>query len=410
MSSVIKIMNKSLLFIFITVLLDVIGLGIIIPVTPDLIKELTGENISEAAKYSGWLMFSYAIMQFICSPLLGSLSDKYGRRPVLLLSLLTLGLDYFFQALSPNIVWLFVGRVVAGIGGASFSTATAYIADISEPEKRSQNFGLIGAAFGIGFIIGPLIGGIVGEYWGTRASFIIAGILCILNFAYGYFILPESLSEANRRDFSLKEFNPFATLINLQKFTPILGLILGEFMLFIANKAVESNWNFFTEYKFGWDKQTIGISLAVVGVAVAIVQGYLIRKIIPKIGEKKSIYVGIVFETLGLFLFGLAHKDWMMFAILIPFALGGIGGAAMQGVMSNQVNNDKLGELQGTINGMHSLTYIIGPLMMNQIFYYFTNKNAPIILPGAPFFVGTAFALVGLWFCHKNLSKLKSVF
>ncbi len=398
--------KNALTFIFITVLIDVIGLGIIIPVLPDLIKELTGEGLSEASKYNAWLTFSYAIMQFFCSPILGALSDKFGRRPILLISLLGLGIDYVFQAISPSLALLFVGRIIAGAAGASFSTATAYIADISEPEKRSQNFGLIGAAFGIGFILGPIIGGLSSSL-GVRAAFWIASGFSILNFIYGYFVIPESLEPQNRRNFTWKNADPLGSFKNLKKYKLVLGLIIGEFLIMLAGKSVELNWNYFTKYKFDWSNATIYYSLAFVGVVIALVQGWLIRLIIPKIGERKAAYVGLFCEVSGLTLLGMATQGWMMFVFLIPYAFGGIGGAAIQGLISNHVSNDEQGELQGTINGLNSLTYIIGPLLMNNLFYYFTSKYAPFEFPGAPFIMGSILAFIGFFCCHITLRKVE---
>jgi DHA1 family tetracycline resistance protein-like MFS transporter len=282
--------NKALSFIFITVLIDVIGLGIIIPVLPKLIEELIGGDLSEASRYNAWLAVAYGVMQFVFSPILGGLSDRYGRRPILLISLLGLGIDYIFMALAPSIAWLFVGRIIAGLCGASFSTATAYIADISTPEKRAQNFGLIGAAFGVGFIIGPTIGGICGA-WGPRIPFFVAAVFSLLNFIYGYFVLPESLSEDNRRKFDWKRANPVGSLLNLRRYPVISGLVITFLLLCMAGKSVESTWTFYTMLKFNWSSVWVGISLSVVGILVAVVQGGLIRIIIPKLGQKNSVYL-----------------------------------------------------------------------------------------------------------------------
>ena len=251
-------------FIFITMLIDITGWGIIIPVIPKLIQELIHGDISEAAKYGGWLTFSYAIMQFICAPLIGNLSDKYGRRPVLLISLFAFSLDYLLLAFSPTIAWLFVGRIIAGITGASITTASAYIADISTPENRAKNFGMIGAAFGLGFIIGPVIGGLLGQY-GSRVPFYATAVLCMLNFLYGYFILPESLAKKNRRDFDIKRANPIGAFRNLKKHPSLYGLLLALFLVYVASHAIQGNWSYYTMYKFSWDEKMVGISLGVIG-------------------------------------------------------------------------------------------------------------------------------------------------
>ena len=396
--------NNALLFIFITVLVDVIGLGIIIPIVPKLIDNLTGLGINEASKYGGWLLFSFAIMQFIFSPILGGLSDRFGRRPILLLSLFGLGLDYIFHAFAPSIAWLFVGRIIAGIMGASFSTATAYIADISSPEKRAQNFGLIGAAFGLGFIIGPVIGGISSK-WGTNVPFLIAAGLTLLNVIYGYFVLPESLSKDNRRAFEWKRANPISSLKNLRKYPVVSGLVISLVLTFIASHAVQSNWSFYTMYKFNWTAEIVGYSLAVVGVLVAFVQGFLIRKIIPRLGQVKSIYLGMSFSALGLLLFGLASESWMMFAFLIPYCLGGIAGPSIQGVISSQVPANEQGELQGALTSLMSLCGVFGPLLMTNLFAFATAKNSTFHVPGAPFFLASCLTLVSFYLSYRTLSK-----
>ncbi len=396
--------NNALLFIFITVLVDVIGLGIIIPIVPKLIENLTGLGINEASKYGGWLLFSFAMMQFIFSPILGGLSDRFGRRPILLLSLFGLGLDYIFHAFAPTIAWLFVGRIIAGIMGASFSTATAYIADISTPEKRAQNFGLIGAAFGLGFIIGPVIGGISSK-WGTNVPFLIAAGLTLLNVIYGYFVLPESLSKDNRRAFEWKRANPISSLKNLRKYPVVSGLVISLVLTFIASHAVQSNWSFYTMYKFNWTAEIVGYSLAVVGVLVAFVQGFLIRKIIPRLGQAKSIYLGMSFSALGLLLFGLASESWMMFAFLIPYCLGGIAGPSIQGVISSQVPANEQGELQGALTSLMSLCGVFGPLLMTNLFAFATAKNSTFHVPGAPFFLAAFLTLVSFFLSYRVLSK-----
>lgn len=394
--------KNALAFIFITILIDVIGIGIIIPVMPDLIRELTGEGLSKASFYSGILIPCFAVMQFIFSPLLGALSDRYGRRPVLLIALLGLGLDYIFQAVAPSIAWLFVGRILAGISGASFTTATAYISDISPPEKKAQNFGLIGVAFGVGFIIGPVIGGLCSSL-GTRAAFMVAAGFSLLNFLYGYFILPESLPVEHRRKIEWKRTNPFTTLINLKRYPIISGLVITMLLLYLASHAVQSNWSFYTMLKFNWDSRMVGISLGIVGLLIAIVQGALIRKIIPLLGEKNSIYVGLSLYVTGLILFALANTGWLMLVFLIPYCLAGICGPALQGVISNQVPANEQGELQGSLTSLISVTSIIGPPLMNYLFSYFTSAAAPVYFPGAPFILGAVLIIVGIFFAINSL-------
>ena len=393
-------------FIFITMLIDITGWGIIIPVIPKLISELIQGDISEAAKIGGWLTFAYAITQFVCAPLVGNLSDKFGRRPIILISLFAFSMDYLLLAFAPTITWLFVGRIIAGITGASITTASAYIADVSTPENRAKNFGMIGAAFGLGFIIGPVIGGLLGQY-GSRVPFYAAAILCLLNFLYGYFILPESLSKDNRRNFSLKRANPIGAFLNLKKYPQLIGLVVSIFLLYVASHAVHSNWSYFTMYKFHWDEKMVGISLGVVGLLVGIVQGGLIRWINPKLGNKKSIYVGMALYTIGMFLFGIATQSWMMFVFLIPYCLGGIAGPAMQAVISAQVPANEQGEIQGTLSSLMSASAIIGPPMMSTVFYFFTHKEAPFQFAGAPFILGSILMLLSTIIAYFSYKKSK---
>lgn len=291
------------------------------------------------------------------------------------------------QALAPTIFWLFVGRIFSGITGASITTASAYIADITTDEDRAKNFGMIGAAFGLGFIIGPVIGGILGQY-GPRVPFYAASVLCLVNFLYGLFILPESLDKANRRPFNWKRANPVGSLLQLRKYPQILGLIAALIFVYIAGHAVQTNWTFFTMYKFNWTEKLVGISLGVSGFMAALVQGYLIRFIQPKLGNEKSIFYGLSLYAVGMILFAFASESWMMFAFLIPYGLGGIAGPALQSVISSEVPKNEQGELQGALASLVSLTAIIGPPLLTNIFYYFTHDSAPFIFPGAPFFLG----------------------
>jgi DHA1 family tetracycline resistance protein-like MFS transporter len=400
--------NAAIGFIFITLLIDVIGFGIIIPVMPQLISDLKQVDISTAAKYGSYLTVAYAITQFLFAPVLGSLSDKYGRRPVLLFSLFGFGIDYLFLALAPSYNWLFAGRIIAGITGASFSTAAAYIADISEPENRAKNFGMIGAAFGIGFIIGPLLGGLLSSF-GQRIPFYAAAALALLNWAYGFFVLPESLKKENRREFNWKRANPIGTLLHLRKFASVAGLLLSVLLLYIAAHAVMSNWNYFTIHRFKWNETMVGISLAVVGVLVALVQAGLTRVINPKIGSEKSLYSGLALYAIGMLLFGIANQSWMMFVFLIPYCLGGIAQPAIQAVMAGKVPPNAQGELQGAITSLMSLAAIIGPLVMNNLFFFFTHSEAPVYLPGAPFFLGSILMAASAIIAYKTLHQTKTV-
>ncbi len=398
--------RASLGFIFITILVDVIGLGIIIPVIPTLIENLTGEGLSYASKVGGWLMFAFAIMQFVFAPFLGELSDRYGRRPILLIALFGLGMDYIFHAYAPSITWLFVGRILAGVCGASVTVATAYIADISTPENKAKNFGMIGAAFGLGFIIGPVIGGVAAK-WGTEVPFLVAAALSLLNVVYGLFVLPESLPPDKRRPFDWKRANPVGSLLHLGRYPLVLGLIVAMFMVYLAGHAVQSTWTYFTMLQYGWDEAAVGYSLAVVGVLVAVVQGGLIGVTIKTLGERKTIVVGFVLWCVGLVLFAFAYTDWMIYAFLLPYCLGGVAGPTVQSMISNQVPDNEQGELQGALTSMISVTTIIGPIVMTNLFYFFTTDDAPIYFPGAPFILGAMLAVIGLYFAVRTMRKIK---
>ena len=396
--------SKAIFFILVTVLIDVIGIGIIIPIMPSLYQELTGGTVSEASQYSAYLVFIYALMQFIFSPIIGGLSDQYGRRPVLLMSLFGFGLDFIFLALAPSIGWLFVGRIISGIAGASFTTANAYIADITEPEKRAQSFGMIGAAFGLGFIIGPSLGGILGEY-GTRIPFWVSAGLAILNWMYGYFILPESLLPENRRKFDIKRANPIGSLLNLKKYPYVLALVLSLFLVNVSNFATQGTWSFYGIEKFSWSKLEVGLSLGFVGLMVAIVQGGLIRVIIPKLGQERSLFLGLAINALGLAAFAFASSSWMMYAIMVPFAVGGLAGPAFQGIISNQVGKNEQGELQGGLTSLMSIAAIVGQPLMLGLFRTFTKENAPVYFPGAPFLMGGLLSLISLLLVFRTIKK-----
>lgn len=398
--------NAAIGFIFITLLIDVIGFGIIIPVMPGLISSLKHVDVSTAAKYSSYLTVAYSATQFLFAPVLGNLSDKYGRRPILLFSLLGFGIDYIFLALAPSYGWLFIGRVVAGITGSSFTTAAAYIADISSTETRAKNFGMIGAAFGLGFIIGPVLGGFIGHF-GDRMPFYAAAALALVNATYGFFVLPESLKKENRREFNWKKANPVSSLLKLKKFPAIGGLIVSMLLVYIAAHAVMSNWSYFTIHRFNWDKRTVGISLGVVGVLVGLVQGGLTRVINPKLGNEKSVYLGLGLYALGMVLFGLANQSWMMFVFLVPYCLGGLAQPAIQAVMAGKVPPNEQGELQGALTSIMSLASIIGPLVMNNLFFYFTHGQAPFYLPGAPFFLGCILMTASAFIAFKTLHTKK---
>ena len=385
-------------------MIDITGLGLIIPVMPALINELTGEGISRASEYGGWLVFTFAVMQFLFSPVLGGLSDQYGRRPIILIALFGFAIDYLLLAFAPSLLWLFIGRALAGVTGASITTATAYIADISTKENRAQNFGMIGAAFGLGFIIGPVIGGLLGSF-GPRVPFMVAAALTFVNFLYGYFVLPESLKKENRRPFNWKRANPIGSLKNLQRYPALSGLAFSFILINLASHAVQSNWSYFVIEKFAWSETMIGISLGVVGILVTLVQGGLIRFTNPVLGNEKSVYTGLLLYSAGLFLFAFASQSWMMFVFLIPYCLGGIAGPAIQSIMSSSVPANEQGELQGALTGLLSLTAIVGPPMMTGLFAYFTKPTAPVHFSGAAFLLGALLMLLSSIIAYRSLRQ-----
>jgi MFS transporter, DHA1 family, tetracycline resistance protein len=401
--------KNALRFIFVTLLIDCTGIGIIIPVVPSLIQQLTGANVSAAATYGGWLTFAYAIMQFLFSPVLGGLSDRFGRRPIILISLFGLGIDYIFLFLAPGLFWLFVGRIIAGICGASFTTATAYIADISIPEKRAQNFGMIGAAFGLGFIIGPLLGSVFSQF-GVRVPFLVAAILSLLNWLYGYFVLPESLKLENRRQFEWKRANPLGSLLQLKKYPATLALITSSVLIYIAGHAAQSTWTYFTIERFHWNEQMVGYSIAFVGLSIAAVQGGLIKPIMSRLGQSKAVYFGLGFYIIGFVLFSLATKGWMMFAFMIPYALGGITGPAIQAILSAKVPANEQGELQGALTSLISLTSVVGPILMTSLLAYFTSTASPFYYPGAPFMMGAVLTLFSFGIAYVSLRRKTNAF
>ena len=394
-----------MIFIFITVLIDTTGFGLIFPVLPELIQQLIHGDISVAATYGGWLAFAFAITQFLFAPLLGNISDRFGRRPVLLATLVAFGINYIFLAFSNTMLGLFVGRIISGITGASYTVAYAYVADISPPEKRSQNFGLIGAAFGAGFIIGPVLGGLLGHY-GVKAPFFVAAALSLVNVLYGYFVLPESLSTDKRRAFEWKRANPFGSLKQLRRFPKIIGLMSALMLMYLAGHSMETVWSFYTMEKFHWDERMIGYSLGAFGLMAAVGQGGLIRVIVPWLGDKVATYVGLFLNSICFLLFALAPFGWMMFPIILMDSVSGVGGAALLGILSNQVPEDEQGELQGTQTSLGALMTVISPPVMTGLFAVFANRQAPVYFPGAPFALASALTLIALGLAYYSLRHL----
>ncbi|TDS16042.1 TCR/Tet family MFS transporter [Sphingobacterium paludis] len=399
--------KSGLFFIFLTVVIDTIGLGIIIPVLPSLIKELIHGTLSDASRYGGWLMFAYAFTQFLFASVLGNLSDCYGRRPVLLFSLLGFCANYVLMGFAPSIAWLFLGRLVAGVTGASHTVAAAYIADISSPQNKAQNFGLLGAAFGLGFIIGPVIGGLLGQY-GARIPFFAAGGLSLLNFIYGYFVVPESLKEENRRSFSWRNANPVGAFRHMAKYPQIYALVACIFLVNIAAHAVQSTWSYYTMEKFQWDEKMVGISLGFIGTLLTIVQAGLLRIAIPKLGLPRSILIGLLLHSISLPLIGLANSTFMLYAVSILYVCGGIGGPALQSMISNLTPTNEQGQIQGGIASLISLTAIFGPLLMSNLFAVFTTEKAAFYFPGAPFMAGGLMTLTALFTAYIYFRNVKA--
>jgi MFS transporter, DHA1 family, tetracycline resistance protein len=402
-----KYQNHALLFIFITVLVDVIGVGIIIPVIPELLTSLTGKDLNEAAGIGGLLMSTAALMQFFFAPVMGELSDRYGRRPVLLLALFGLGLDYLLHAYAPTIAWLFLGRILAGVFGSSFTVATAYIADVSTPEKKAKNFGLVGAAFGLGFIIGPVIGGVFAQ-WGVQVPFLIAAGLTLANFIFGLIILPESLPVENRRSINFKKMIPGVSLFKLGSYKAFGGVLLAFFLAQLAGQTLPSIWSFFTIEMYSWTAAEVGYSLAAVGILVAIVQGLLLGKVVARFGNKRVIMGGFILWTLGMLLYAISFQPWILYASLVPYCLGGIATPTLQGLISNKIPANEQGNLQGTLTSMASVTFIVGPFISTTIFAAFADSTKGIYFPGAPFVMGAMFLAVGSIVAYRSLKRIET--
>ena len=387
--------KRATAFILVTILLDTIGFGIVAPVLPELIMELTGEGIGAAARYGGWLFFAYGAMQLFFAPIIGSLSDRFGRRPVLLCSLTAFGLDYILMGVAPTLTWLFIGRILAGVFGATYATASAYVADVSPPEERAKNFGLIGATWGIGFMIGPVVGGLLGEY-GSRLPFFVSAAVVLINVVYGFFVLPESLAQEDRRPFVFTRANPIGAIRQMRSYPIVIGLFFSMVFYQIAHDANPSTWTFFTMLKFGWSERDVGLSMGAVGLMMAVVQAGLIGVVLKHLGERNAVIGGCLLMTLSYFGFAYANESWMMYAFMVPFALGSIVTPAIRGILSNQVPDNAQGELQGAISSVISLSSLVAPIFMTQIFGYFTSDAAPIYFPGAPFWAAGILVLISI--------------
>ncbi|MEX5729869.1 DHA1 family tetracycline resistance protein-like MFS transporter [Rhodovulum iodosum] len=394
-----------LVFILITLALDAVGIGLILPVMPELIRDVEGVNVSDAAVWGGILMTCFAVMQFICGPLIGNLSDRFGRRPVLLISLATMALDYVVMALAGSIWLLLAARIVGGVTASTQSTASAFIADISRPEQKAARFGLVGASFGVGFVIGPLIGGFLGEL-GPRAPFWAAAALAAANLVFGYFVLPETVTDRIRRPFDWRRANPlgaFRAMGDLPGVRPLLLLFfLYEFAMFIYPAI----WAYFTQYRFGWSPGTIGISLAMFGVGVAAVQGGLIRVILRVLGERNTVWYGLGYNFAAFVAIALIENGTAVLVLTPMIALGAVVTPALLAIMSKAAGDNQQGELQGTVSSLRSVAMIVSPLVMTQIFYAFSQPAAPVTMPGAPFVLSAAVMVVcGMVFAARPRAR-----
>lgn len=384
--------KRAFTFILITLTLDAMGIGLILPVMPDLIVEVEGGTIGSAAIWGGILATTFAVMQFIFGPILGSLSDRYGRRPVLLISLLVMSIDYLVMAVAGTIWLLFLTRVIGGITAATQSTANAFIADMSEPHEKSANFGLMGAAFGLGFVLGPVIGGLLGEY-GTRAPFYAAAALGAINLVFGYFVLPETVTDKIRRPFAWRRANPFGAFKALGTLDGVHRLIFLVFLYEFAFIVYPSTWAFYTKEAFDWSPRMVGISLALFGIGIAIVQGVLMRYALKRVGERGTIIYGIAFNFSAFVMLTMITNGWVALAFIPLTALGAVVTPALQGLMSQRASDDQQGELQGVIASAKSIAMIFSPLVMTQAFYAFTNDTGAYF-PGAAFALSAALMIL----------------
>lgn len=381
--------RRALTFIFVMIVLDVMALGIVIPVLPKLIEAMSGGNTARAAEIFGLFGMAWGLMQFIFSPVLGALSDRFGRRPVLLISTLGLGLDYILMAVAPDLVWLFIGRLISGITAASFSTANAYIADVTPPDKRAAAFGLVGAAFGIGFVLGPAFGGIMGDF-DPRLPFWAAAVLSLANAAYGYFVLPESLPQERRMAFSWRRANPVGSLRLLSQKRELLGLAALTFLNSLAHIVLPAVSVLYTSYRYGWDNKTMGLTLAAVGITSGIVQAILIKPILQRFRERATLLAGLLFGVVGFSIYGLAPNSYAFWSGIPVMALWGLAGAATMGIMSRLVGASEQGQLQGANSSLVAVAGLFGPGLFTFVFARVIADGSGWNLPGAPFLLAAA--------------------
>jgi DHA1 family tetracycline resistance protein-like MFS transporter len=389
--------NKKLALttIFITVLLDSIGFGIILPVLPQLIMTVTGESLADAAIYGGWLLFLYALAQFFSAPLMGGLSDRFGRRPVLLCSLLAFGLNYLLMGWAPSLGWLVLGRVIAGCASSTYAIANAAIADLYEPAERAKNFALMGAAFGGGFVLGPVLGGILGEF-GPRVPFYATAWLALANVLFGFVALPESLAVENRRRLSWRRSNPLGVFAHLRLYKGFLGLVTAYFFFLVAHMSLPAVWSYFAIAQFGWSEREIGFSLGFVGVMMMLAQAFLIRWVIDSYGPVITAYLALVCATVSFLGYAFITQAWMVYVFLLVGAAQGFLGPAVQGFMSARIPANAQGELQGALGSVSSLAAIVSPPLMTQLFGYFTGDSTPLYFPGASYLLAALLCVFSL--------------
>jgi MFS transporter, DHA1 family, tetracycline resistance protein len=403
--------QAAVIFVFITVMLDMLAFGIIIPVFPHLVQHMTGGDISTAVRWTGIMGALFGLMQFVFSPVQGALSDRFGRRPVILASNLALGLDFILMAVAQALPVLFIGRVISGIASASISTANAYIADVTPREKRAAAYGLLGAAFGIGFIIGPALGGFLGG-WSVRAPFWVAAGLALTNFLYGFLVLPESLPKEKRSArFDVKNANPLGALRMLRRYPQVFALAVVFFLVALAQFSLNSTFVLYADYRYHWGPQEVGYTLALVGVCSAIVQAGLVRRAVPRFGERRVMLAGLLFGISGFLTLGFATNS-VIFVLAIPLlALAGLGGPTTQAIITRQVDPGEQGRLQGAISSLSSLATIFGPFVFSQTFAFFIGTSAPIHLPGAAFVLSASLLCLGFvlgWRATLNLPPMRS--
>lgn len=392
-------------FILVTVLLDTLGVGLIIPVGPGLVASFLGGDLKAASLWFGPLMSLYSVMQFFFAPILGGLSDRFGRRAVILMSLAGAATSYLVSGLAPALGWLFLGRFVAGATGASFSAANAYVADITPPEKRAGAFGAVGAAFGLGFILGPALGGVLGNY-GLRIPYFVGAGLNAVNLLYGFFVLPESLGRENRRPFTLASANPVGALRSLARHPIVLRLTGTLFCAFMSQMILQGVWALSSQARYGWSVRQVGVSLMVVGLGMAVVQGGLVRVIVPRLGERRALLVGLAISATGYAAMGWAPYGWMVYAFVALLALGGISGPAVQAIITPEVGPKEQGALQGAINSLQGLAAIVGPTLGTSLLAWFAPQSAAVRLPGAPFYAAAVFSAAGLLLAARALAGM----